>query len=46
MDDIQLMQVSNATDHLLEISTGFVFLDFGFLHDVIEQLSFFDVLHD
>ena len=46
MNDIQLMQVGHATDHLLEIATGFVFLDFGLLHDVIEQLSFLNVLHD
>ncbi len=44
--NIQLMQVGHTTDHLLKITTGFFLLDFGFLHDVVEKLSFLDVLHD
>jgi hypothetical protein len=46
MDDVQLMQVSDSTDHLLEISAGFVLLNFGFLYDVVEEFALFDVLHD
>ncbi len=46
MNDVQLMQVSDSTDHLLEVLAGFVFLNFVFLYDVIEEFALFDVLHD
>lgn len=46
VNNVQLMQVSYTTDHLFKIPASFIFLNFGFLNDVIKQFSFLNVLHD
>jgi hypothetical protein len=46
MHDVKLMQIVYATDYILKESTGNFLIQFGVLHDIIEQLSVFDVLHN
>lgn len=46
MHDVKLMQIVHATDYILKESTGNFLIQFCVLHDIIEQLSVFDVLHN
>ena len=46
MYDIELMQISYSTDHLFKVTTSFIFLNFRFLDNIIEQLAFLNILHD
>lgn len=46
MDDIEAMEVCDSTDDLLEISTGFLLVDFGVLNNIVKQLAVLYVLHD
>lgn len=46
MHDIQLMEIRYSTDHLFEIPTGLILIDFGLFHDIIKQLSFLNIFHN
>jgi hypothetical protein len=45
MDDVELMEVGDATDDLLEEATGLGFWEFMLSDDVVEELALLDVLH-
>ena len=46
MDDIEAMEICDSADDLLEISAGFLLVDFGVLNNIVKQLAVLDVLHD
>ena len=46
MHNTELMQVGNSTDDVFKEPTGLKFVQFRLFDYVIEELSFFNVLHD
>ena len=46
MNNTELMKIRNAANNIFEESTGLNLLQFGLFYDIIEELSFFDVLHN
>jgi hypothetical protein len=46
MHDIQLVQISNSANNLFEKLTGLYFFKPRSFDDIIEEFSFFGILHD
>lgn len=46
MHDVKLMKIVYTANNIFKESAGYFLLQFGILHDIVEQFSIFDVLHD
>lgn len=45
MDDIEFMEIWDASDDMLEEPTGLKFIQFGLLDDIVKELTLLDILH-
>ena len=46
MNNTELMKICNTANYIFEESTSLDLLQFGLFYDIIEKLSFFNVLHN
>ena len=46
MHNTELMKIGNTANNIFEESTGLNLLQFGLFYNIIEEFSFFDVLHN